>query len=62
MTVYGCHNRAHLRAFFDVQDGWNDNGTRRMVTVPIRSNPDCQYDNKATDKKCLGCRWGERNG
>ena len=57
MNVYGCHNRDHLRATLDVQDGWNKNGTRKMITVPVRSSPDCLYDRKEVDKKCSGCRW-----
>lgn len=55
--TYGCHNRQHLRSTLEVQDGWNPNGTRRMITVPVRSNPDCQYDRSSTDKRCAGCRW-----
>lgn len=53
---YGCYNRAHFRATLEVQDGWNKNGTRRMVTVPVRSEPDCMYDLKDKDKRCEGCR------
>ena len=63
MSVYGCHNRSHLRQTLEVQDGWNKNGTRNMVTAIVRSNPDCQYDQSHTDVKCAGCRWvgGEKN-
>jgi len=56
-VTYGCHNRPHLRATLEVQDGWNDNWTRRMITIPVRSSTDCQYDLRAVDKKCGGCRW-----
>lgn len=55
--TYGCHNRSHLRATQEVQDGWNKNGTRNMVTIKVRSNPECQYDHRATDAKCYECRW-----
>jgi len=54
---YGCHNRPHLRATLEVQNGWNSNGTRRMVTVAVRSTPECQYDLRHTDARCAGCRW-----
>lgn len=57
MKKFGCHNRDHLRQTVEVQDGWNANGTRRMVTVPVRSTPDCQYDQRQVDARCAGCRW-----
>jgi len=55
--TYGCHNRGHFRAQLQVQDGWNQNGTRRMITISVRSSASCQYDLRTTDKRCAGCRW-----
>lgn len=62
MTKHGCHNREHFRASLEVQNGWKENGTRQMVTVPVRFNPDCQYDNRQVDAGCAGCRWAKPGG
>lgn len=56
---YGCYNRSHFRSTLEVQDGWKENGTRRMVTIPVKFNPDCQYDLRAQDKRCEGCRYAQ---
>lgn len=59
----GCHNRAPYRASFPAQDGWFMDGVTRvprMVSVPFRMAPECQYTTSAlgqADAGCTGCRW-----
>lgn len=55
---YGCHNRGPLRECAQVQDGWTEDGRRRMVTIPtIPSTAHCGHDpvSRAADPKCAGC-------
>lgn len=43
-----------------VQDGWNDDGTRRMVKAPAtRWEPSvpCGFLESADDSECDGCVW-----
>jgi hypothetical protein len=57
----GCHNRKPFKPFMVCQDGWYQDGytrTPRMVSVPFRMNPNCQYQFTELGKKdvgCLGC-------
>ena len=59
----GCHNRAPYKSFLPVQDGWYMDGhsrTPRMVSVPFRMDPNCNYTHTElgqADARCLGCRW-----
>lgn len=58
-----CHNRAPFRTSQAVQDGWFMDGvsrTPRMVSIPFRMSPDCEYsksDLVQADKGCTGCKW-----
>lgn len=58
----GCHNRPEFRPATVVQDGWFMDGVTRvprMVSVPFRMAPDCQYrhtDLGKADPACEGCR------
>lgn len=59
----GCHNRRPYRAILPLQDGWFMDGvtrTPRMVSVPFRMSPECNYTLSAlgqADPRCAGCRW-----
>jgi len=61
---HGCYNHKPFKTTLDVQDGWNENGTRKMITIPVKFTTDCQYDLKLTDGQCDGCCWqyGENHG
>ncbi|WP_288081853.1 hypothetical protein [Pseudomonas sp.] len=52
---YGCHNRPPFRDTVCVQDGWNDDGTRRVVEIPFRMSRECRYDRSLSDSACAGC-------
>jgi hypothetical protein len=58
---YGCHNRdtqAARERPLVVQQGWNQNGTRRMgAHQPQWDNVDCGHNLRATDPACTGCKW-----
>ena len=59
----GCHNRPEYRAVQPMQDGWYLDGTTRtprLVAVPFRMAPDCQYtlsDLGRVDTGCVACKW-----
>ncbi len=67
----GCHNRAPFVEAFQAQDGWKTSlldvlgllfgvEARRMVAIPFRMSPVCNYtktDLGQTDKGCTGCTW-----
>ena len=56
---YGCHNRAPLITWRQVQDGWND-GRQVMRVIPDPMTKDCQYtytELGQADPKCAGCKW-----
>lgn len=63
----GCFNRPEFRRVYPAQDGWFNDGTRenatrtpKLVAVPFRLAPDCQYTHSEagrTDPGCVGCRW-----
>ena len=41
-----------------VQDGWNEDGTRRMIQHKTHWLPmNCGHSYSATDPSCRGCRW-----
>lgn len=58
----GCHNRPDFRPSLIVQDGWFLDGVTRvpkLVSVPFRMNPDCQYRHTTLgqqDTSCDGCK------
>ncbi len=59
---YGCHNRPPFRTVTPVQDGWWLDGTTRtpkLVAMPFRMNPACQYTHTElgqADVRCHECR------
>jgi hypothetical protein len=60
---YGCHSRAPYMRILPAQDGHYLDGTTRtprMVSMPFRMEPTCQYTHTtlgAADKRCTGCKW-----
>jgi len=62
-ALYGCHNRKPFRTSTPVQDGWFMDGVTRvakMISVPFRMSPNCQYTHTElgkVDPKCNGCKW-----
>lgn len=58
----GCHNRPEFRTGLVVQDGWFMDGVTRvprMISVPFRMSPACQYRHTElgkADPGCQGCR------
>ena len=66
--MYGCKNRAPYASAMPVQDGWFMDGytrTPRMVSMPFRMSPDCNYTTTALgekDEKCQGCSWRAKEG
>lgn len=61
--VNGCHNRKPFKTITPMQDGWYMDGvtrTPRMVAVPFRMSPECNYthtDLGQADARCQGCSW-----
>ena len=51
---YGCGN-AKRRNWYLGQDGWNPDGTRRMIYIPDRGSEKCRYDMRAADSRCGEC-------
>lgn len=62
MKSYQCHNREPYAASVSVQDGYTEAGPYRipkMIEVPFRMTPDCQYqltDLGRADMRCAGCK------
>jgi hypothetical protein len=60
---HGCFDRAPYAPVIPAQDGWYMDGytrTPRMVPMPFRMSPTCNYthtDLGAADKRCTGCTW-----
>lgn len=60
MPKYGC-NRPVAPVWPEprgqhVQDGWNDDGTRRVVWLPSKiTDEDCHHFERLTDTDCAGC-------
>jgi hypothetical protein len=58
----GCHNHPPYRQRVVVQDGWYMDGVTRvakMVQVPFKMSPDCQYSKSGlgkADPGCNGCK------
>lgn len=52
-----CKDRAAYLDTIDVQDGWTEDGRRRMVTIPARNSKSCHFDLRETDPGCQGCKW-----
>ncbi len=59
---YGCHNRPAYRTVMPAQNGWWLDGTTRtprLVPVPFRMAPACQYTHTElgqADERCAGCK------
>lgn len=62
MKPYACHNRPPYRSSNPMQAGWFMDGvsrTPRMVAVPFRMSPLCNYTHTElgqADERCTGCR------
>lgn len=62
MKPYACHNRPPFRSSTPMQAGWFMDGVSRvprMVAVPFRMSPDCNYTRTElgqADGRCTGCR------
>lgn len=59
-TLNGCYNREPFRDSLTVQDGWNDDGTRRMKVIQFRNSMDCQYSRDTPDTRCAWCKWNQQ--
>lgn len=57
LRKYGCHNRKPFEKVVRVQDGWFNEVTRRMKSIPFRMSEQCEYDLKKTDERCKECNW-----
>lgn len=56
----GCYNADRSHKPVMVQDGYNADGSRRMVEQKFRFTHDCQYTHSwlgQADEYCLGCKW-----
>jgi hypothetical protein len=59
--MYSCHNKdAKAETKHTAQDGWNDDGTRKMVEVVSTWLEDtggsrCGHIGSAEDSRCIGC-------
>jgi len=59
----GCHNRAPYTRVTPAADGYFMDGytrTPRMVAMPFRMSPECNYTETElgqADKQCQGCKW-----
>lgn len=63
-AAYGCFDRPPYRQHMKVADGhWDDGMQQRipkLVSIPFRMNPDCQYTLSQlgqADQRCTGCQW-----
>lgn len=57
---YTCHNHDEHRGWvlLPVQDGWNDNGSRRMrLHQPNWADIQCGHVTSHLDPQCKGCKW-----
>ena len=52
-----CVNRKPYLDTATVQNGWNDDGTRKMITIANPMSKSCRFDLKATHPECAGCGW-----
>ena len=61
--TYACHNHAPYLSKVPAQDGWYADGytrTPRMVPMPFRMSPKCNYSSSRlgqADQRCQGCTW-----
>ena len=55
-----CFDRPPFRTFLEVQDGWNEDGTRRMKVIQFRGDMGCPYSASTIDTGCTGCKWNQR--
>ncbi|MBA4215656.1 MAG: hypothetical protein C0449_21535 [Polaromonas sp.] len=62
MTPHACHDRQPFRTSQPMQAGWYLDGrtrTPRLVAVPFRMSPDCNYTRTElgqADERCAGCK------
>lgn len=54
---FGCFNHPPRKDVLLVQDGWAEDGRRKMVFVPDLMSKDCRYDLKREQPECQGCVW-----
>ena len=64
MTEYNCHNHeprvldGRRLDTLEVQDGWTDDGRRRMRAHTTEWLPiECGYTESGDDERCAGCNW-----
>jgi hypothetical protein len=58
--TYGCFNRAPFRPTVRVQQGYTQDGRRKMELIPFVNSMDCQYrlsELSKQDSGCDGCKW-----
>lgn len=58
--TYGCFDRGEYVTESSVQDGWNEDGTRKVIQIPFKMTRDCQYTFTELGQKdhgCVGCKW-----
>jgi hypothetical protein len=56
----GCYDRAPYAKTLQVQDGWTETGSRRMVEIEGFGRQECAYSESGlgqTDPACSGCKW-----
>ena len=57
----GCYDRKDFKPSLLVQDGWYLDGVTRVarvVSIPFRMAPECQYQHTElgkSDERCAGC-------
>lgn len=53
---YGCNREPSWPETTLMQNGWTDDGRRKMIPIATRpTDPTCHYANKKDDKRCEGC-------
>lgn len=58
--VYGCNNHEPRPAaqVIEVQDGWTEDGRRKMTRITSKWQPVvCGHNFREVDLACSGCRW-----
>lgn len=52
-----CSNREPYVDSYDVQDGWHEDGRRRMMRIENINSKSCKFDLRDTQPGCQNCRW-----
>ena len=58
-----CYNRPAYLSFLAVQDGWTDDGRKRVVLMPNRMSTNCASrlppfgEALLKNWNCEGCKW-----